>query len=74
MATNKSLIRRLRMKPYGRIRNLKFPGKTDYRLPKGYINWWENECAYVSRGRLNQIIKQEIEEELQEWEEENENL
>lgn len=55
------------MKPYGRVKNVKGgTWKHDVHPPKGYINWWEDMCTYVSRSTLNQMVRKEIETELNE--------
>lgn len=49
------------MKPYGREKNLKGgkPWKTDVHPGKGYVNWWENMCKYLTRSRMKQLWKRE---------------
>jgi hypothetical protein len=55
------------MKPYGRIKKIKGRRwKRDVHPPRGWINWWENMCGYVSRSTLRKIWKQEINEEIDE--------
>lgn len=51
------------MKPYGREKNVRFPGKTDCHPQKGFINWWENITEYISRSTMKQRLKKEIEKE-----------
>lgn len=54
------------MKPYGREKNIKGSGiwKKDYHPKRGYINWWENMCTFLTRSRMKSIVKKTIEEEL----------
>ena len=54
------------MKPYGREKKLKGgeKWKTDVHPKKGYINQWETMCDFLSRGRMKQIWKKEIDDEL----------
>ncbi len=54
------------MKPYGREKKLQGTGvwKQDVHPKKGYMNWWEDMCKFLSRGRMKQIWKKEIEDEL----------
>jgi len=54
------------MKPYGREKKLQGFGKwkTDVHPPKGLVNWWENICEVLSRGRMKQITKKEIDREI----------
>jgi len=60
------------MKPYGRLRTIKFPSKTDCHPHEyGYVNWWENENAELPKGAIKQIVKQEIEKELREMEDDD---
>lgn len=56
------------MKPYGREKKVLFngPGKTDCHPKKGFINWWENMCDYLSRGRMKQLTQKGIDDELAE--------
>lgn len=52
------------MKPYGREKKLKgVSWKRDYHPPKGFVNWWENVCNYVSRKTMKQQVKKEIQNE-----------
>lgn len=54
------------MKPYGRIKNKKFPSKTDHHIHennKKIKNWWEAEDNLVSRTTIKSIIKKEIEQD-----------
>ena len=55
------------MKPYGRDKKIKGTGKwkQDVHPPKGYINWWENMCNFLSRSRMKQVWKKEIKEEIE---------
>lgn len=54
------------MKPYGREKKLQGTGawKTDVHPSKGFMNWWENRCAFLTRGRMKQIIRKEINSEI----------
>jgi hypothetical protein len=54
------------MKPYGREKKLKGgkEWKTDVHPKKGYINWWETMCDFLSRGRMKQIWIKGIDDEL----------
>ena len=55
------------MKPYGREENLKCgkrPWKTDYHPQKGFKNWWEDMVQYLSRSRMKQKYKKEINKEI----------
>ena len=54
------------MKPYGREKKLKGgkEWKTDVHPKKGYINWWETMCDFLSRGRMKQLWKKEVGDEL----------
>lgn len=54
------------MKPYGREKKLQGSGpwKKDCHPKSGYINWWEDMCDFLSRGRIKQIVKKEIDKEL----------
>jgi hypothetical protein len=54
------------MKPYGREKKLKGTGrwKEDVHPKKGYINWWETMCDFLSRGRMKQLWKKEVGDEL----------
>ncbi len=50
------------MKPYGREKKVKGgkPWKIDNHPRNGMINWWESMCDYLSRSRMKQIWKKEI--------------
>lgn len=54
------------MKPYGREKNLQGTGawKRDVHPKKGYVNWWENMCDFLDRGRIKQIWKKEVNREI----------
>ncbi len=57
------------MKPYGRERNVKGSGswKVDHHPhEKGFVNWWENMCDLLSRGRMKQIVNKQIKNEINE--------
>ena len=54
------------MKPYGRIKNIKFASKTDghYKENNRKIkNWWEAQDNIVPRTTIKQIVKKEIQNE-----------
>ena len=51
------------MKPYGRGKTVRFPGKTDCHPPKGWKNWWEDITEYFSRSTMKQQLKKEYEQE-----------
>lgn len=53
------------MKPYGREKKVKGSSwKKDCHPKRGYINWWEEICDYLSRGRIKQLNKKDINNEL----------
>ena len=54
------------MKPYGREKNLKGgkPWKVDVHPKKGYINWWEGMVDYLTRSRMKQIWKKDIDDDI----------
>jgi hypothetical protein len=54
------------MKPYGREKNLKGgkPWKVDVHPKKGYVNWWENMCDFLTRSRMKQKWKKDVESDL----------
>jgi hypothetical protein len=56
------------MKPFGREKKLQGSGswKKDYhpRPKKKWQNWWEDICDHLSRGRMKQIEKKQIEKDL----------
>jgi hypothetical protein len=54
------------MKPYGREKKLRFSVKLDVHPKKGYENWWESICRFVSRREMKQKIKNEIDSDLDE--------
>lgn len=59
------------MKPFGRERNVKGSGgwKVDHHIhEKGYVNWWENMCDLLSRGRMKHNLNKEIIKEIEEYE------
>lgn len=56
------------MKPYGRIKNTKFPSKTDghYKEKNRKIgNWWESQENIVPRVTVKQIVIKEIQEDME---------
>lgn len=57
------------MKPYGREKNIKGSGiwKKDYHIrpKKHWQNWWEVEFDnFISRGRMKQILRKDINDEI----------
>ena len=55
------------MKPYGREKKVKGRSyKIDVHPPKGYINWWEDERTFLSRGAMKNKWKKDIYNELNE--------
>lgn len=58
--------------PTGRIKRIKgFEGKIDYHVrDKDLCNWWENANEVVPRTTIKKIIKDEIEQEILEEDEE----
>lgn len=56
------------MKPLGQIKTVKgIPSKKDYHIHinnKKIENWWESICTYVSRNRLKQLFKKELNENI----------
>jgi len=59
------------MKPYGREKKLKSTTthdgrswKKDYHPKPGYINWWEDICKFLTRSRIKQNVKKDINKEL----------
>lgn len=50
------------MKTYGREKKLKGTGtwKRDVHPKKGYVNWWENMCDLLSRSRMKQLWKKDL--------------
>jgi hypothetical protein len=56
----------IQMKPYGRVKNVRFPSKTDghYKENNRKIkNWWEAQDNTIARTTIKQTIKKEIENE-----------
>ncbi len=51
------------MKPYGRNKTVRFPGKTDCHPKKGWHNWWETITDYISRSSMKQKLKKEYDDE-----------
>jgi len=53
------------MKPYGREKKIQGTGKwkTDVHPKRGYINWWENMCKFLTRSSMKQNWKREIKKE-----------
>ena len=57
------------MREYGRLKTVRFQGKTDChpkKLGKGWMNWWEDIAKVFTRSRMKQIQKKEIEKLLKE--------
>ena len=57
------------MKPYGREKKLQGHGKwkVDYHIhQKGLVNWWENICQNLTRGRIKQLVNKQIKEDIDE--------
>lgn len=52
------------MKPYGRDKTVHFPHKTDCHPKKGYINWWEDICVWLTRSSMKQKTKKEIQKTI----------
>lgn len=54
------------MKPYGREKKLQGSGawKKDVHPKKGYINWWEGMSDFLSRSRMKQNWKKDVNREL----------
>ncbi len=52
------------MKPYGQEKKYKNNAKRDVHPKRGYINWWEDVCDFLSRSRMKQIWKKEIEKDI----------
>jgi len=54
------------MKPYGRDKKIKGgkPWKVDVHPKKGYVNWWENMCDYLTRTAIKRGWKKEIDNDL----------
>ena len=45
------------MKPYGRNKKQKFPGKKDYHIhEKGLVNWWEVRDNIEARSTMKQKL------------------
>lgn len=52
------------MKPYGREKSVRFPGKKDCHPKRGWKNWWDGIADSLSRSRMKQRLREEIEEEI----------
>ena len=53
------------MKPYGREKKVTGqPWKKDYHPRKGYINWWEDICDFLSRSTMKHRNRKEIEKSM----------
>ena len=63
---NKKLIIINSLKPYGRDKKvIGFPNKVDYHLKKNKTgNWWEEIVDFMSRSRIKQIIRKDIDKEI----------
>lgn len=58
------------MQPYGRLTNIKGSGvwKKDYHVRvnnRKIGNWWEDIAQPISKSRINQMVKRQIEKELE---------
>ena len=57
------------MKPYGREKKLKFPGKRDWNIRengKKVLNWWEDpDTTIIPRTTIKANVKKEIFEEIE---------
>lgn len=55
------------MKPYGRLKTIKFPSKIDNHIRKNnkkIKNWWEGDCENIMpRATIKQIVKREWQDE-----------
>ena len=56
------------MKPYGREKMYKNPSKQDHRInpKKMWVNWWEQVCGLLTRGRMKHDWKQQVKKDLHE--------
>jgi hypothetical protein len=56
------------MKPYGRLKKVKGgkPWKVDVHPKKGFINWWEDMCDFLTRSTMKQNWKKEVDKDLNE--------
>ena len=56
------------MKPYGRFKKVKGgkPWKVDVHPKKGFVNWWENMCDFLTRSTMKQNWKKEVGKDLNE--------
>ncbi len=57
------------MQPYGRLKKVKGGNewKRDYHIHiknRKISNWWEGMCDFLTRSRIKQIFKKEIQKEL----------
>jgi hypothetical protein len=54
------------MKPYGREKKIKGgkPWKIDHHPKKGFVNWWENMCDFLTRSKMKQNWKKSVNDEL----------
>lgn len=53
------------MKPFGREKKIML-NIPDYHPKKGWRNWWDDMCDYLSRSTMKQKLRKEIEEEINE--------
>ena len=53
------------MKPYGREKKI-MRNIPDYHPRKGWRNWWDDMCDFLSRSTMKQKLKKEIDKELEE--------
>lgn len=58
------------MKPYGREKTVKASGtwKKDVHPGKGYINWWESMCDFLTRSKMKRIYRRDMDTEIYERE------
>jgi len=50
------------MKPYGRYKKYKgTSSKKDVHPKKGYVNWWENVCEFLTRSSIKKQWKKDNE-------------
>lgn len=54
------------MKPYGRLKTVKFHCKRDNHPPKGWINWWEDMAECLPRTSIKGLVKKQIDDEISE--------
>ena len=54
------------MKPYGREKKVRL-NLPDCHPKKGWENWWEDMCSFLSRSTMKQKLKKEIDKEIEIW-------